>query len=158
MRDGRLSSEKYFEIFRRVMIHEKAEVVVITQFACMHSALVNFTPSEFMEDLSEVMRDFTRQFLAANINNASFKASIGRYLTVLSKSEASLRSIEDAISVGVTNKPLPLDLVDSISSPVEAAVLNSASLFRSREAKRKFFERFILSSKQLFSTSFATKC
>lgn len=59
VRDGKLSTEEYVDIFTNAIIHETSDENIKTQYLYIESSLLNLTPLKYQDSISKRLFDFS---------------------------------------------------------------------------------------------------
>lgn len=65
VRDGKLSTEEYVNIFTNCLRHETSEEIVSAQFTYLANAIKDYTPSKYTSALKQKLFSFCLEFLQA---------------------------------------------------------------------------------------------
>ncbi|KRX11163.1 hypothetical protein PPERSA_10930 [Pseudocohnilembus persalinus] len=91
VRDGKLNSEEYIDIFIQNISKEQSDEIIGSQFSFMTVALHSLTPKKFQEQLGDKLFNFTIKYLSeVDKNNTNKVVSIKKNLPSFAFSEDSL--------------------------------------------------------------------
>ncbi|KAL4479608.1 hypothetical protein ABPG72_004204 [Tetrahymena utriculariae] len=161
VRDARISSDEYLEIFKKIIVNERTDSIVINQFMYMKAVLFNYTPPQYLVKYSEDMFNFIQQYMRENLYSKNKIIALRQIITSFVKAKDSIDLIESSYlqQIKQLKSPKGLNVLAKVGLRTSNVVsLIHSSNFHSREQKRKFYENCLFSNNNLFNQTISQRC